>query len=149
MKKIATFLLIILCTINLFSEESSKEKIPKIDYKKLAFGENNTLEIMTWNIQKFPKKGSVTINYAKNTILAIDSDVIGLQEIEDKKAFQQLVKALNEADKMNNWKGFRADSDEWNMNLAYIYKANVIQKPDIFEIYNDADDKYGFDQIRY
>ncbi len=35
------------------------------------------------------------------------------------------------------WEGFRASSASYNLNLAYIYNASVIQPVDIYEIYED------------
>ena len=31
------------------------DELPKIEYDKLTIGEEQTLDIMTWNIQNFPK----------------------------------------------------------------------------------------------
>jgi len=119
-----------------FAEELPK----KIDYEKLNFGESETLEIMTWNIQKFPKS-KFAVDYATKIITAIDVDVIGLQEIQSDSAFVALLQKLNQESPKNIWKGFRADTDEWEMNLAYIYKANIIDFEGVYEIYAD-DDKY-------
>ncbi len=95
---------------------------------------------MTWNIQNFPKSEH-TINYAAKIINAIDADVIGLQEIQSDSAFFALVAQLNEIDK-NNWSGYRANTDKWNMNLAYIYKTDIIKVKKIYEIYDG--DYYAF-----
>ena len=31
------------------------EELPEIEYDKLLVGDEQTLEVMTWNIQNFPK----------------------------------------------------------------------------------------------
>ena len=116
------------------------EDLPKIDYEKLAVGEEQTLEIMTWNIQNFPKS-EFTVDYAAGIILAIDADVIGLQEIESDSAFVVLLENLQTQDPENNWNGFRANTNEWEMNLAYLYKSGMINMDSIYQIYPD-DEKY-------
>ena len=116
------------------------EEPPKIEYDKLIVGEEQTLEIMTWNIQNFPKS-DFTVGYATEIILAIDADVIGLQEIESDSAFVVLLNNLQVQDPENKWNGFRADTNEWKLNLAYLYKSSVINVDSIYQIYPD-DEKY-------
>ncbi|MBT3169594.1 MAG: hypothetical protein HN952_00030 [Candidatus Cloacimonetes bacterium] len=128
MKKMLLFLF--LATI-LFAEN-----LPEIEYEKLIFGEEQTLEIMSWNIQKFPKT-EFTVDYVTKIILAIDADVIGLQEIQSEKDFTQLLYNLREKNPQNNWCGFRADTNEWDMNLAYLYKSSKIIADSIYQIYAD------------
>lgn len=127
MKKIIIALCILLTAI-LWAEE-----LPKIEYEKLKFGEEQTLEIMTWNIQNFPKS-EFSIDYAAKIINAIDADIIGLQEMESDSAFFCLIKQLNDLDK-HNWSGYRANRNHWKQELAYIYKTNLIGVDKIYEIY--------------
>ena len=127
--------LFILLTVILWAEE-----LPKIEYDKLTIGEEQTLEIMTWNIQNFPKS-EFTINYVSEIILAIDADIIGMQEIESDSAFVVLLNNLQVQDPENKWNGFRANTNEWEMNLAYLYKSSVINVDSIYQIYPD-DEKY-------
>ncbi len=112
------------------------EELPKIEYDKLTIGEEQTLEVMTWNIQNFPKS-EYTVDYATGIILAIDADVIGLQEIESDSAFVVLLENLQAQDPEDKWNGFRANTNEWEMNLAYLYKSNMINVDSIYQIYSD------------
>jgi len=134
-KFIISFVVIFLSFAFLFSEE-----LPEIEYEKLAFGEENTLEIMTWNIEHFPKS-EYTVDYVTGIILAIDADVIGLQEIESDSAFAVLLKNLQTQDPENKWNEYRADTNEWKMNLAYLYKSSLINVDNIYQIYPD-DERY-------
>ena len=95
---------------------------------------------MTWNIQNFPKS-EFTIDYSANIITSINADLIGLQEIQSDSAFFALVNKLNEID-TNNWSGYRANTDKWNMNLAYLFKTESIKVKKIYEIYDG--DYYAF-----
>jgi len=126
----------------LFSISIFAEPISQIQYEKLAFGTNETLEIMTWNIQNFPKS-EYTVDYATGIILAIDADVIGLQEIESDSAFVVLLKNLQKQNPKDKWNGFRANTNEWEMNLAYLYKSCMINVDSIYQIYPD-DEKYHY-----
>ncbi|MCD4818124.1 MAG: endonuclease/exonuclease/phosphatase family protein [Candidatus Cloacimonetes bacterium] len=145
MKKILILLFTLIVHL-LNAEIAMNDSLPNIDYAKLSFGENKTLEIVTWNIQNFPKKGDISVDYTANIILSIDADIYCLQEIESDSAFVILVEKLNQEDKKNRWKGFRADTDEWKMNLAYIYKDNVTKKEKFYEIFyeNNDENHYAF-----
>jgi len=131
---------ILIIFLILFSFSIFAEPIPQIQYEKLAFGTNETLEIMTWNIQNFPKS-EYTVDYATGIILAIDADVIGLQEIQSDSAFVVLLKNLQKQNPKDKWNGFRANTNEWEMNLAYLYKSCMINVDSIYQIYPD-DEKY-------
>ena len=97
---------------------------------------------MTWNLQNFPKNNMTTINYAAKVIYNLDIDIIGLQEIQCDSSFTLLIEQLNLIDSVNIWDGYRAKSDKWEMNLAYLYKIEIINVEDIYEIYKD--DQYAF-----
>jgi len=112
------------------------EELPKIEYDKLTIGEEQTLEVMTWNIQNFPKS-EYTVDYAVGIISAIDADVIGLQEIESDSAFVVLLNNLQKQNPEDKWNGFRANTNEWEMNLAYLYKSSLINVDSIYQIYPD------------
>ncbi len=109
------------------------EELPEIEYDKLLVGEEQTLEVMTWNIQNFPKS-EFAIDYAAEIINAIDPDVIGLQEMESDSAFFCLIKQLNDLDK-HNWSGYRANRNYWKQELAFIYKTDLIGVDKIYEIF--------------
>ncbi len=93
----------------------------------LSFGTENTLEIMTWNIERFPKNGETTVNYVIDIIEALDIDIIAIQEVEDIDSFNQLVNGLSSYD------GYLESF--WFAGLAYIYKPDIIQINNIYEIY--------------
>ncbi|MCF7792816.1 MAG: endonuclease/exonuclease/phosphatase family protein [Candidatus Cloacimonetes bacterium] len=109
------------------------EELPEIEYDKLEVGEEQTLEVMTWNIQNFPKS-DFTIDYAADIINAVDPDIIGFQEIESDSAFFCLIDQLNALDK-HNWSGYRANRNYWKLELAFIYKTDLIGVSGIYEIF--------------
>ncbi len=93
----------------------------------LSFGTDTTFEVMTWNIEWFPKNGQITVDYVKDIIEALDVDLIAIQEIDDTIAFRQMT------DSMNSYEGYLEST--WFAGLAYIYNPDVIQINDIYEIY--------------
>jgi endonuclease/exonuclease/phosphatase family metal-dependent hydrolase len=108
-------------------------EMPEIDLASLAVGEKHTLEVMTWNLQNFPKH-EFSIELASQVINAVDPDLIALQEIESDSAFFAVVNKLNALDK-HSWSGYRANRNYWKQELAYIYKTDEIKVNGIYEIF--------------
>ena len=82
----------------------------------LEFGTEATLEVVTWNVEHFPKKGLVTVDMVARAILTMDADIVALQEIEDGDYFRDL------DDRLGDWTGVRATSASYDVNLAYLYR---------------------------
>jgi len=95
----------------------------------LTFGTDSTLEVMTWNIERFPKNGQTTLIYVTEIIEDLDVDVVALQEIDSKVSFEYLV------DGLDGWEGFYADAEF--APLAYIYKPDVIEVISTFQIFTN------------
>ena len=93
----------------------------------LEFGTDTTFEVLTWNIEHFPKNGQATVNYVKQIIQNLDVDLCALQEIEDESIFNSMVSDLA------GYNGYFASNSY--APLAYIYKSNTIVINDIYEIY--------------
>ena len=99
------------------------------DFSNLTFGTDNSLEVITWNIERFPKNGSTTIDYVADIIEALDADIIALQEISSVSSFNTLV---------NNLNGFSGYVDQDGRGLGYIYKTSSLQINDIYEIFTTS-----------
>jgi len=93
----------------------------------LSFGEENTFEVATWNLEFFPKNGQTTIDSAAMVIKSLDIDVFALQEINDVAAFQSLLNNLP------GWDGFFASNT--SPGLAYVYDTSEIEVIIIYQIY--------------
>ena len=100
------------------------------DFDELYFGSENDLDVMTWNIERFPKNGSITVNYVTQIINALDMDVIAIQEVDDISSFNQLLYNLD------GYEGYLESS--WFAGLAFIYKTETIQINNIYEIYTTS-----------
>ena len=93
----------------------------------IGFGTDETLDVVTWNIEAFPKNGQATVDAVVEILQGLDADIVALQEISDVAAFEQMV------DQMPGWEGY-VDS-EWYAGLAYLYRADVIEAVSNYEIY--------------
>ena len=56
----------------------------------LGFGNDNTFDVITWNLENFPKVDGTTENYVSDIIIELESEIIGFQEINDITAFNGL-----------------------------------------------------------
>lgn len=92
-----------------------------------AFGTDSTFEVLTWNIEWFPKNGQTTVDYVVQIIQSLDVDLLALQEIGDTLQMKQVIDALE------GYAGyFKSD---WYGGLAYIYKTDEIRINSAYEIY--------------
>ncbi|MDO8897018.1 MAG: endonuclease/exonuclease/phosphatase family protein [Bacteroidales bacterium] len=95
-----------------------------------ALGTEKTLEVMTWNIEWFPKNGQSTLDYVTAIINDLDVDLIAFQEIGDTVAFKQML--IN----LEGYSGFFKSARFGG--LVYVYKKNTIHINQIYEIYTGS-----------
>ncbi|SVB08326.1 uncharacterized protein METZ01_LOCUS161180, partial [marine metagenome] len=100
------------------------------DLEDLSFGEDNSLDIATWNIEWFPKNGQITVEYVTEIIEQLDLDILAIQEVDDTAMFDQMLVALPA------YTGYY--ESVWFAGLAYIYKTEVVGINDIYEIYTTS-----------
>ncbi len=53
--------------------------------------DENTFDVVTWNIENFPVAGTTTINHVENIIKNLYADVIAVQEIGSVSSFNTLL----------------------------------------------------------
>ena len=78
---------------------------------------DNGIEVVTWNIENFPKLGQRTIDSVFNIITNLNADIYCLQEISNRNSFQDLVDELIEYD-------YVISEDTDFLNLVVLYKKN-------------------------
>ena len=100
------------------------------DLEDLNFGTDSTFEILTWNIEWFPKNGQTTVDYVIDIIQALDVDVLAIQEVDNTNMFDQMV------DELTQYEGYYESA--WFAGLAYIYKTDVVEINEIYEIYTTS-----------
>jgi len=101
--------------------------LPAQTFDGLEFGTAETFEVVTWNIEWFPKDGATTVSYVSDIIEALDVDLIAMQELDDTAMFDQMMADLDQ------YVGYYESG--WFAGLAYIYNPDAITVNDIYEIY--------------
>lgn len=129
-------LIIILLLLTIFAcdEDNIFHYNDEDEQPTIVYGSENTLEIMTWNIEEFTKS-SQTIEIVRNLVDSLQIDLIALQEIQDSDDFVTLDNLLT------NWQGQKANSAYEDYNLAYLWNEDI-EVNDIYEIYTD--DSWAF-----
>jgi endonuclease/exonuclease/phosphatase family metal-dependent hydrolase len=110
----------------------------------MTFGEDSTLEVMTWNIQHFPKNEDTTVNYVAEAVKALQIDIIAMQEMGTESNFNELCQKINEIDEDNNWIGEWRYSDIYGNNLAIIYNSKSLNNVEFYEIFDSQNDWFSF-----
>ena len=112
MKKIVLIVLLLL-----FINSCAKNLDINNSYSFPPFGTDSTLDIITWNIQSFPKQQDITVNYLAELIDLMNVDIIAMQENWGDGASNSFENLKN---KLNGWDGHRKSS-----GLAYLYKTEI------------------------
>ena len=109
-------------------------------------GSESSLDIMTWNLQNFPKANSATIDSVISIIQFLSPDIIAIQEISNYDYFYELIEDLNSSDTQYDWVGYVADnSDDFIMELAYIINISTVEilyTPYIMPVNNDYENYF-------
>lgn len=106
------------------------------DEDALHFGGEHTLEIATWNIENFPKKGGTTIEKVRYIIEESDIDMIAVQEIADTHSFRELVAQLPEYNGLYSQDYY----DQGNyQKTGLIYKKTMITIKSQSQLFPDND----------
>lgn len=95
----------------------------------IGFSSESTLEIVSWNLEWFPKNGQATVQYVAAIIEVLDPDVVACQEIGDQAAFNNLLSRLPA------YSGYYAPSGG---GLAYLYHNYRVDINDFYEIYRSG-----------
>ena len=95
----------------------AKNKVVDSSTFPLSFGTDETLDIITWNIENFPKQDNITLDYLAELIDSLNVDIIAMQEIGSESDF------LNLVNKLEGWEGDRTSG---TYGLAYLYKSELV-----------------------
>jgi len=93
----------------------------EIDFSECVIsGSANTFDIITFNIQEYPRYDEETAEVVAELIKGMNVDIIALQEISSEAEFDKLVKRLI------GWEGeyYPINNSVWN--LAFLYKVSEI-----------------------
>ncbi len=110
-----------------------------IDFSKCVIpGHNDKLEVVTFNMERFPLNGEETMKYVSKLLSQVDADVIALQEIST----AENLKAL--AGRMPGWDYLFSPEKTWTMSLGYLYKTSEIELNEGETEALFTDDSYSF-----
>jgi len=126
------YLLFPLLAANLLANSCGRrEKKPALSV--IPRGEEETLEIVTWNIENFPLAGQATVVEVQQIIMGLDVDLSAIQEIRDIVAFRQLLGDLEE------YEGLYSNDDygDWYQKTGVIYKEGLISIENVGQIFTN------------
>ncbi|NOY50598.1 MAG: T9SS type A sorting domain-containing protein [Chlorobi bacterium] len=106
----------------------------KAQFEDLHFGTDSTLEVVTWNIEHFPKAGQETIDYVAQIIQALDVDIVAIQEVSSKDDLDQLTDGMEAYDNFYAYNQYVA--------LAFVYKTDLFQNISFFEIFKNKNREF-------
>ena len=92
------------------SSDGNNSLLPNLDLQ-------DGIEVVTWNIENFPKLGQRTIDSVASIITSLNADIYCLQEISSMAMFTDLVEILDE------YSYVASDATEY-LNLVVLYKKN-------------------------
>ena len=118
-KKIFCYLLLNSCIVSLAQ-----------DFENLSIANDESLEIVTWNIEWFPKNNS-TPDYVRDIIQGIGADVYAIQEIDDTTVFKNTINEIENYEYilLNGWFG----------GLVYVYNTEYIEVLESYRIYSTSE----------
>jgi len=102
----------------------------------IEFGTDDTFEVVTWNIEWFPKRGFTTIDSVEVIVNAIDADVYAIQEIDNLADFEWLASRLSNYD-------LAIVEDDFS-GLGFLYKTSTVQVNSIMEILENSNKVISF-----
>ena len=111
----------------IFSLMISAQLLNAQSLEDLQFGTDSTFEVVSWNIEWFPKNGQSTADSIKTIIQSLAADVYALQEIDDTTLLKQVVSTIP---------GYNCHfKSSYYGGLAYVYNTNTVHVNKKYEIY--------------
>ena len=88
------------------------------EFNVSSVGKDNLLDIMTWNMERFPLKGDTTMKAVAEIIQDLNVDIIGVQEVIKIRSFSEMMSWLPNYD-------FVISKQSSFLEQAIIYKKNM------------------------
>ena len=130
--------LLLTLSILLFGCKSEKTTTPSTNDPVMpivnSIGESDKIEVVTWNIEHFPK-AKYTTEYVKAIIEGLDADIFVLQEIQTENKFASMV---GEMDDYN----YYLQKNDIGLNLAVIYKNSIVNIKNTIKLFERDDNNY-------
>ncbi len=107
-----------------------------------GFGQENTLEIASWNIERFPLQGDVTVDKVAEIILDLDIDIYAVEEIVSESEMAVLIDSLNSADSLAGY-DFRLNQFANDIKTGIIFKSSIVTLESETVLFNGDSDFAG------
>tara|TARA_B100002051_G_C16725501_1_gene635053 strand:+ start:52 stop:957 length:906 start_codon:yes stop_codon:yes gene_type:complete len=102
-----------------------------VDSENNSSSNPNNLDIVTWNIERYPKHSN-TNNYLESIINNLEGvDIIALQEIESSTDINELANSLD-----GSWTFYRHENSDWG-ELSYLINLETITFQEPYSILNE------------
>lgn len=105
-------------------------EMPKVS----SIGDSNKIEIVTWNIERFPKT-AYSDDYVKVIIEGLNADIYVLQEIQSRSKFAAM---LGEMDDYN----YLLQPSNSSLNFVLVYRSDVVNVLSSTELFKQDDESY-------
>ena len=102
----------------------------------LSFGSDDSFEVVTWNIENFPKNEPATLQYVLEIIEAIDADIIAIQEIQNYPILDNLDTFLDD------YTLYSQSLDR--AGLVFLYRHDAVQLNSAYELFTQAPEWNNF-----
>ncbi len=122
------FILLISCKAE--EQTTPNNNVPEMP-NMISIGDTNKIELVTWNIEHFPK-ADYTTEYVKAIIEGLGADVFILQEIQSKNKFASML------DEMDNY-NYYLQTNSIGLNLAVIYNNVFVNIKSTIELFIEDD----------
>jgi endonuclease/exonuclease/phosphatase family metal-dependent hydrolase len=103
----------------------------------VSFEHNQKFEVLTFNIEQFPKS-DITIAATAKLLNHINADVVALQEITSERALKTLT------DQMEGWSSVFTTEPRYGLSVAYLFKTTEVELIDDYTGVLFRDDTYRF-----
>ena len=116
--------IVLLLSVLIVASCGENTKITKpitADSINAAFGTDQTFDLITWNIENFPKHNPDTTNLLKVLIPNLQVECIAIQEIADVSALSQLISQVP------NWSYIASGSGDGYTRTGIIYNNQTVQ----------------------
>lgn len=97
----------------------------------VTFGTDETLDIITWNIQSFPKHNPETTDLLKTIIPNLKVELIAMQEISSTSSLNQLISQIP------NWSSIVSGSGDGYTRVGILYNNLTVQIDSMATIFAD------------
>jgi endonuclease/exonuclease/phosphatase family metal-dependent hydrolase len=126
-------ILTISCGSSKTLKPTSSDIFPPVD--------DDVMQVVTWNIEQFPKQGNSTLNILNTLIEDMAADIIAVQEVNDTDKFSELGLMLNNYNTISCGSS-NPDSEWYNPVVGYIYNKNSVTIERSYKIFQNDNRRF-------